>query len=63
MSDRGIAVEKFLDENDDVGSEKEQDAMIGAEPSAKNLSYRIPKFSLGEAIAVLREAIKHRICT
>ena len=44
MSDRDIAVEKFLDENDDVGSEKEQDAMTGAEPSAKSLSYRTLNF-------------------
>ena len=58
MSDLDIAVEKLLDENDDVGLEKEQDAMDGAESSAKNLTYKIPEPSLGEAIALLREAIK-----
>ena len=47
-----------MDEDDDVESEKEQDAMDGAESSAKNPTNKIPEPSLGEAIALLREAIK-----
>ena len=58
MSDLDIAVENILDEDDDVESEKEQDAMDGAESSAKNPTNKIPEPSLGEAIALLREAIK-----
>ena len=58
MSGLDIAVEKILDEDDDVESEKEQDAMDGAESSAKNPTNKIPEPSLGEAIALLREAIK-----
>ena len=34
MSDLNIAVEKILDEDDDVVSEKEQDTIYGAESSA-----------------------------
>lgn len=34
MSDLDIAVEKTLDEDDDVVSEKEQETIYGAEPSA-----------------------------
>lgn len=34
MSDLDIAVEKILDEDDDVVSEKEQDIIYGAESSA-----------------------------
>ena len=58
MSDLDIAVENILDEDDDIESEKEQDAMDGAESSAKNPTNKIPEPSLGEAIALLREAIK-----
>ena len=58
MSDLDIAVENILDEDDDVESEKEQDDMDGAESSAKNPTNKIPEPSLGEAIALLREAIK-----
>ena len=58
MSGLDIAVEKILDEDDDVESEKEQDAMDGAESSAKNPTNKTPEASLGEAIALLREAIK-----
>ena len=58
MSDLDIAVEKILDEDDDVQLEKEQDVMDGAESSAKNPTNNIPEPSLGEAIALLREAIK-----
>ena len=58
MSDLSIAVENILDEDDDGESEKEQDAMDGAECSAKNPTNNIPGPSLGEAIALLREAIK-----
>ena len=43
MSDLDIAVEKMLDEDDDVGSEKGQDAMDGTESSAKNPTYKIPE--------------------
>ena len=59
MSDLDIAVEKIVDQ-DDVESEKEQDAMDGAESSAKNSANKIPEHSLGEAIALLREVIKLR---
>ena len=52
MSDLDIAMEKKLDEDDDIESEKEQDAMDGAETSAKNPTYKIPEPSLGEAIAL-----------
>ena len=58
MSNLDIAVENILDEDDDVESEKEQDAMDGAESSAKNRTNKTPEPSLGEAIALLREAIK-----
>ena len=58
MSDLDIAVDKIIDEDDDVGSEREQDAMDGAESPAKNPTYKIPEPYLGEAIALLREAIK-----
>ena len=58
MSDLDIAVEKILNEDDDAESEKEQDAMDGAESSAKNPTNKIPEPSLGEAIALLGEAIK-----
>ena len=58
MSHLDIAVENILDENDDVESEKERDAMGGTESSAKNPTNKIPEPSLGEAIALLREAIK-----
>ena len=51
-------MENILDEDDDVESEKEQDAMDGPESSAKNPTNKIPDPSLGEAIALLREAIK-----
>ena len=37
MSDLDIAVENILDEDNDVESEKEQDAMDGAESSYKTL--------------------------
>ena len=36
MSDLDIATENILDEDDDVESEKEQDAMDGVESSANN---------------------------
>ena len=58
MSDLDIAVENILDEDDDVESEKEQDAMDGAEFSAKKPTNKIPEPSLGDAIALPREAIK-----
>ena len=58
MSDLDIPVDKIVDEDDDVGSEKEQDAMDRAESSAKNPTYKISEPYLGEAIALLREAIK-----
>ena len=58
MSDLDIAVNKIVDEDDDVGSEKEQDAMDRAESPAKNPTHKIPEPYLGEAIALLREAIK-----
>ena len=58
MSDLDITVENILDEDGDVKSEKEQDAMDWAESSAKNPTNKIPESSLGEAIALLREAIK-----
>ena len=48
MSDLDIAVENILDEDDDVESEKEQDAMDGAESSAKNPTNKIPEPSLGK---------------
>ena len=48
MSDPDIAVENILDEDDDVESEKEQDAMNGAESSAKNPTNKIPEPSLGK---------------
>ena len=47
-----------MDEDEDVESEKEQDAMDGAESSTKNPTNKIPEPSLGGAIALLREAIK-----
>ena len=40
MSDLDIAVEKILDEDDNVESEKEQYAMNGAESSAKTRTYK-----------------------
>ena len=58
MSNLDIAVENILDEDDDVESEKKQDDMDGAESSAKNPTDKIPEPSLGEAITLLREAIK-----
>ena len=58
MSDLDIAVENILDEEDDVASEKEQDTIDGAQFSAKNPKYKIPKLSLGETMAVPRETIK-----
>ena len=58
MSDLDISVETFLDENDHFESEKEQDPMDGTESSAKSPANKIPETSLGEAIALLREAIK-----
>ena len=48
----------MLDEDDDVGMEKEQNAMNGAKSSAKNPTYKIPEPSLGEATTLLTEAIK-----
>ena len=50
--------EKSLDEDDNVGSEKEQDAMDGVESSAEIPTYKIPEPSLDETIELLREAIK-----
>ena len=50
MSHLDIAVENILDENDDVESEKERDAMGGTESSAKSPTNKIPEPSLGEAI-------------
>ena len=60
-SDLDIVVENFLDEDDDFELEKEQDVMDGVESSAKNRTNKIPEPSLGEAIALLREAIKLHI--
>ena len=58
MSDLDIAVENILNEDDDVELEKKQDTMDGAESSAKNPTNEILEPSLGEAIALLRKAIK-----
>ena len=58
MSDLDSDVEKILDEDDDVESEKDQDTLDGAESSAKSPTYKIPEHSLGTAIAFLRETIK-----
>ena len=58
MSDLDIAVENILDEEDDAASEKEQDTIDGAQFSAKNPKYKIPKLSLGDTMAVLRATIK-----
>ena len=58
MGDLDIAVQKNFDEDDNVGPEKEQDSIDGAESSAENPTYKIPEAPLGEAIALLREAIK-----
>ena len=58
MSDLDIFVQNILDEDDDVESKKEWDAIDGAESCAKNPTNKIPKPFLGEAIALLREAIK-----
>ena len=52
MSDLDVAVEKMLDEDDDLGSEKEEDTMD------KNPTYKFLEPFLGEAIALLREGIK-----
>ena len=49
MSDLDIAVLKILDEDDDVESKKEPDAMDGAESSSKNPTNKIAKPFLGEA--------------
>ena len=56
-------MKNILGEGDNVESEKEQDAMDGAESSSKKPNGKIAKPSLGEAIALLREAIKlqHKI--
>ena len=43
------SVKNILDEDDDVESEQEQDAMDGAESSAKNSTNKIPEPSLVEA--------------
>ena len=58
MSDLDTAVENILDEDEDGKLDKKQDAMDGAESSFKKSTNKIPKPSLGEAIALLREAIK-----
>ena len=58
MSDLDIIMENILDEDEDVESEKEQDAMDGAESSSKNPPNKIPEPSLGETIALLGEALK-----
>ena len=58
MSDLDIAEKNILDEDDDAKSEKEQNAMNGAESSSKNATNKIAKLALGEAIALHREAIK-----
>ena len=58
MSDLDIALEKILDEDDNVKSEKEQDAMDEAESSDKNPTNKIPEPSLSKVIALLREALK-----
>ena len=47
MSDLDIAVKNILDEDNDLESEKEQDAMDGAELSTKNPANKIPEPSLG----------------
>ena len=57
MSDFDIALERILDEDVDVESEKEQDAMQGAESP----TYKTPEPSLGDAIALLRESVKLHI--
>ena len=58
MSDLEFVVENILGEDDDVDIEKEQDTMDRTEFSVKNPANKIPEPSLGEAIALLREAIK-----
>ena len=58
MSDLDIALENILDEDDNVKSEKEQNAMDGAESSAKNSTNKFPEPSLSKVIALLREALK-----
>ena len=58
MSDLDIALEKILDEDDNVKSVKEQNAMDGAESSAKNPTNKFPEPSLSKVIALLREALK-----
>ena len=57
MNDLDIALEKILDEDVDVESEKKQDGMQGAESP----TYKTLEPSLGEAIALLRESIKLHI--
>ena len=49
---------KILNEGNDVELEREQDAMDGAEFSAKHPKYKISESSLGEAKTLLRETIK-----
>ena len=61
MNDLDVAVEKILNEDDDVGLEKEQDAMVVAESSAKYPRYKTPEPSVDETIAALRETIKLHI--
>ena len=48
-------MENILGEDDNVESEKEQDAMDGAESSSKNPANKFPEPSLGEAIALLEK--------
>ena len=46
MGGLDIAVAKFLDEDDNVESEKEQDAMQGAESTAKTPRHKLLEPSL-----------------
>ena len=58
MKDPHIAVKNYFDDDDDIEQEKEQDARERVESSAKNPTNKIPEPFLGDAIALLREAIK-----
>ena len=60
MKDPHIAAKSFFDDDDDIELEKEQDARDRVESSAKNPTNKIPEPFLGDAIALLREAIKLR---
>ena len=58
MSDLDIAVEKVLDEDDDVELENKQDAMDWDKSPANSPTNKIPGLTLGEVTALLREAVR-----